>query len=96
MGYNRKQLAKVHSELRAREKSSLARLEKALMERDSEPETKIGLSQKKEMVEEEMFEAFMAEHTFLVEKPVVTDHSKDEVPESCKEDASELPEQGGQ
>ncbi|XP_028052259.1 uncharacterized protein LOC114256778 [Camellia sinensis] len=41
MGCNRKQLAKVHSELRAKEKSSLAGLEKALMESDNEPETEV-------------------------------------------------------
>ncbi|KAF5932323.1 hypothetical protein HYC85_028494 [Camellia sinensis] len=43
-----------------------------------------------------MFEAFMAEKTFLVEKTVVTDHSKDEVPESSMEDVSGVTEQGGQ
>ena len=80
MGCNREKLAKVHSELKAREKSSLAGLEKASMESDIEAEMEVGLGQKKEMVEEEMFEAFMVEQTFLVEKPVVTSHSKDEVP----------------
>ena len=58
---SREQLAKVHSELKAREKESLAGMEKALMESGSEPEGDSGVSQKKEMVEEEMFEAFMAE-----------------------------------
>ena len=58
---SRKQLAKVHSELKAKERSSLAGLEKALMESDSEIEEEVGLGQRKEMIEEEMFEAFMAE-----------------------------------
>ena len=69
------------------------------MESDSETEKEVGLGQKKEMVEEEMFEAFMAEQTFLVEKPVVKDHSKEfvsnEVPECSMEDASEVTKQGG-
>ncbi|KAF5948719.1 hypothetical protein HYC85_014676 [Camellia sinensis] len=43
MGCSREQLAKVHSELKAREKSSLAGLKKALMESDSEAETEVGL-----------------------------------------------------
>ena len=33
---------------------------------------------------------------FWLKKPVVTDHSKDEVPESSMEDASGVTEQGGQ
>ena len=43
------------------------------MESDSETEGEVGLGQWKEMVEEEMFEAFMAKHTFLVEKLTETD-----------------------
>lgn len=46
-----------------------------------------------------MFEAFMAEQTFLVEKPVEKDPSKEsvnnEVPECSMEGAAELTEQGG-
>ena len=46
-----------------------------------------------------MFEAFMAEQTFLVEKPAGTDHSKEvtstEMPEYSMEDASEVIEQVG-
>ena len=52
------------------------------------------------MVDEEMFEAFMAEQTFLVKKLAKTDHSKKvtsvEVPECSMEDASEEIEQVGQ
>ncbi|KAF5933197.1 hypothetical protein HYC85_029368 [Camellia sinensis] len=79
VGCSREQLAKVHSKLRVREKASLAGLEKALMESGSETEEEIGMSQKKEMVEEEMFEAFMAKQTFLVKKPVEENHSKEPV-----------------
>ena len=100
MGCNREQLAKVHFELKAKERFSLTGLERALMESDSETKGEVGLGQRKEMVEEEMFEAFMAEKTFLVEKPVETDHSKEvtstEVPECSMEDASEVIEQVGQ
>ena len=72
-------------------------MEKALMESDSEIEDEVIPGQTKGMVEEEMFEAFMAEQTFLVEKPTKTDHSKNvtniEVPECSMEDASEVIEQ---
>ena len=92
MGYSREQLAKIHFELKAKERSSLVGLEKALMESDSETEGEVGLGQKKEMVKVEMFEAFMVEQTFLVEKPAETDHSKEaigtEVLECSIEDAS--------
>ena len=87
-------MAKVHSELKAKERSSLAGLEKGLMESDSEIEDEVIPGQTKGMVEEEMFEAFMAEQTFLVENPTETDHSKEvtstEVPECSMEDASEV------
>ena len=96
---SREQLAKVHSELKAKERSSLVGLEKALMESDSEIEDEVVLGQRKGMVEEEMFEAFMAEQTFLVRKPIETNHLKEvtntEVPECSMEDASEVIEQVG-
>ena len=93
---SKEQLAKVHTELKARERFSLAGLEKALMESDSETEGEIELGQKKEMAVDEMFEAFMVEQTFLVEKPTGVDHLKEvtstEVPECSMEDASEITE----
>mgnify|MGYP003703534107 FL=1 len=93
-------MAKVHSDLKVREKASLAGLEKALMVSGSETEEEIGMSQKKEMVEEEMFDAFMAEQTFLVEKPVEENHSKEpvsnEIPECSMQDVSEVIDLGGQ
>ncbi|XP_028091828.1 uncharacterized protein LOC114292112 [Camellia sinensis] len=96
---SREQLAKVHSELKVREKESLAGLEKALMESGSETEEDIGVSQKKEMVEEEMFEAFMAEQTFLIGKPAEENHSKgpvtNEIPECIMQDDSEVIDQAG-
>ena len=97
---SREQLVKVHSELKAREKESLTGLEKALMESGSETEEDVGVSQKKEMVEEEMFEAFMAEQTFLVGKPAEENHSKgpvsNEIPECIMQDVSEEIDQGDQ
>ena len=97
---SREQLAKVHSKLKAKERSSLAGLEKALMESDSETEEEVGLGQREEMVEEEMFEAVMAKQTFLVGKPEGTDHSEKaitiKVLECSMEAASEIVEQVGQ
>ena len=95
--YSREQLAKVHSELKAKERSSLAGLEKGLMESDSEIEDEVVPGLRKGMVKKEMFEAFMAEQTFLVKKPTETDQSKKvtntEVLECSMEDASEVIEQ---
>ncbi|XP_028073920.1 probable inactive protein kinase DDB_G0270444 [Camellia sinensis] len=97
---SREQLAKVYSELKAREKESLAGMEKALMESGSETEEDSGISQKKEMAEEEMFEAFMAEQTFLVGKPAEENHLRgpvsDETPECIMQDVSEEIDQGDQ
>ncbi|XP_028105256.1 uncharacterized protein LOC114304287 [Camellia sinensis] len=97
---SREQLVKVHSELKTREKASLVGLEKALMETDSETEEEISISQKKEIVEEEMFEAFMAEQTFLTEEPVEKDPSKgsisNEIPECIMQDVSEGVNQSNQ
>ena len=56
---SREQLAKVHAELRAKERSSLAGLEKALIESYVEIDEELG--QKKVLAEDEMFEVFMAE-----------------------------------
>ena len=41
--FSYEQLAKVHSEMKAKERSSLAGLEKALIESDSETEGEVGL-----------------------------------------------------
>ncbi|XP_028072152.1 uncharacterized protein LOC114274432 [Camellia sinensis] len=64
------------------------------MESDSEAEGEVDLDQRKEMVEEEMFEAFIAEQTFLVKKLAGTGHSKEvtttKVPECSMEDAFEV------
>ena len=94
-------MAKGHTELKAKERSSLASLEKALMESNSEIEGEAELGQRKELVEDEMFEAFMAEQTFLIEKPTGTDHKRfdlnevasTKVPGCSMEDASEITEQ---
>ncbi|XP_028106496.1 paramyosin-like [Camellia sinensis] len=95
-----KQLAKVHSELKTREKASLVGLEKALTETDSETEEESSVSQKKEVVEEEMFEAFMAEQTFLTKEPVEKDplngSVSNEIPECIMQDVSEEVDQSDQ
>lgn len=70
------QLAKVHAELRANEKFSLAGLEKALMESDDETDEGTELGQERTLVQDGMLEAFMAEQTFLVDKQTEVDHQQ--------------------
>ena len=51
---NKEQLAKVHAKLRAKERSSLAGLEKALIESDDETDEEVELGQKKVLAEDEI------------------------------------------
>ncbi|XP_028076612.1 uncharacterized protein LOC114278707 [Camellia sinensis] len=84
--------------MKAKERSSIASLEKSLMESDSEIEGEVEQGQEKELAENE---AIIAEQTFLVEKTTGAEHKRiaskeptsTEVPKCSMEDAFQALEQ---
>ncbi|XP_028054038.1 uncharacterized protein LOC114258294 isoform X2 [Camellia sinensis] len=94
---NREQLAKVHAELRAKERASLTGLKKALMESENETDEDGELGSKKVLTKEDMFEAFTVEQTFLGGKPteatILKEPASIEVSECNMEKASQASDQ---